>query len=429
MFGSASKPNPSSPEEAKQPLMVQGIPQEFYGGQNPVVSFKTTHKEVDVSQIGAAPVPDQLAFAEQTAVGGASSRHPVHFFSDKKKMLVATGILFIVVVIVAAGYYVWQYKASQPAASSTRPAAVVIPTTTLAESTPSTSLPVVEPPVQPPAVLSLQFPSLLLVDTIDTDNDALTDAEEEEIYRSDLGVVDTDNDSYPDGHEVYNLYSPIEKEPSHLTDSGVVSAYDNTSFGYHLLYPTPWRVASVDTDNRDVLLSSARGEYVEVRVFDRQFGKSFVDWFSEVAPTERLTDLALFTTKFKDQGLGRQDHLVYYFMTGTKIFALVYHANPTDTAINYRSTMTMIARSLRVDEKLEPISVPVTLPNFTERSSVASPSQVIPSTVVPVPSTPASSSGVTSSGVVASSTEVLPVSSTSTNQASSSTTTTSSSKI
>jgi hypothetical protein len=426
MFGSAPKPNPSSPEEVKQPLMVQGIPQEFYGGQNPVVSFKTTHKEVDVSQIGAVPVPDQKAFAEQAAVGGGNSRHPVHFFSDKKKMLVATGILFIIVVIVAAGYYIWQYKASQPAAPITRPAAVVVPTTTLAEVTPSSSLPVVVPPVQPPGVLSLQFPSLLLVDTIDTDNDALTDAEEEEIYRSDLGVVDTDNDSYPDGHEVYNLYSPIEKEPSRLTDSGVVSAYDNTSFGYHLLYPTSWKVASIDTDNRDVLLSSARGEYAEVRVFDRQFGKSFFDWFSEVAPTERLTDLALLTTKFKDQGLGRQDHLVYYFMTGTKIFALVYHANPNDTAVNYRSTMTMIARSLRVDEKVEPISVPVTLPNFTERGSGASPSQVIPSTAVSLPTTTASSEVVTSSEVSSSSTVVLPVANTSTSETSSSKTTTSS---
>lgn len=367
MFG-RSTPPAVPPEEGKQPLTVQGIPQEFYGGANPVIHFKTSTKEVDMNALNGIPVADQKAHEQQSAAGGTNPMHPVHFFSDPKKMLLASAAVLGVAVIGAGGYYLWRVQADKAAVpvvsapSTSTPVAVnTTPVTPVTETTPAVTEPV-------PTVLNakLDTPSLLLGDTADDDRDLLTD-QEESLYRSDPGVTDTDNDSYPDAHETYFLYSPVEKEPSRLLNSGAVTEYANPSFGYRMFYPTPWLVGSIDPDNRDVLFTSAGGDYIEVRVFDRPSGTGFADWLAQVAPNERLTDLMRFTTRAEEPAIARQDYLVYYFMTADKIIAMLYHPGAGQSEIAYRSTILMMARSFRAEGSLEQITVAGTLRQLGER--------------------------------------------------------------
>lgn len=47
--------------------------------------------------------------------------------------------------------------------------------------------------------------------TVDADNDGLTDASETMVYHSDPNKADTDGDKFPDGQEIKNGYSPINK--------------------------------------------------------------------------------------------------------------------------------------------------------------------------------------------------------------------------
>ena len=356
MLGKSPSDEPL-PEERKQPLTVQGIPPEFYGGANPVIHFKTTSREVDVTALGAIPVADQKAHAAQTAAGGTNALHPVHFFSDPKKLVLASVAVLGVAVLGAGAYYLLRLR-STPA-----PIARVTPrptTSVVADLSPVA--PVVEQPTTPavvPVTLNpkIETPSLLLGDTADDDQDLLTD-QEETVFRSDPGVVDTDNDSYHDAHETYFLYSPIEKEPSRLINSGTVTEYTNPNFGYTLFYPSSWLVGGVDPDNRDVLFTSISGEYIEFRVFDRPVGVSFEDWLASVAPGERMSDLQKFVTRAGENGLARQDYLMYYFQTSDKIMAMVYHPAASQTEISFRSTMLMMARSFRAGTALESFSAP-----------------------------------------------------------------------
>lgn len=352
-------PTSLPPTDRKESLSVQGIPQEFYGGANPVIHFKTTTKEVDVNALSTIPIADQKAYAEQSAAGANNPRHPVHFFSSPKKIALASVILLGVVMVGAGGYFYWQTvsRGKLTKGGSTRPPSTTVVADFLAPTTtPTPSLPVPITPVTSP-IARLEVPSLLLTDSADDDRDVLTN-QEETLYRSDVGVGDSDADSYPDGHEIYFLYSPIEKEPSRLLNSGAVTDYANSSFGYQLYYPTAWKVDSVDADNRDVLFSSLGGEYIEVRVFDRPFGTTFADWLATAVPSEKLTDLGTFATRANGTALARQDYLVYYFVTSDRIIAMVYHAAANQTEISFRSTLTMMARSFRTSQSLETVSLP-----------------------------------------------------------------------
>jgi hypothetical protein len=359
MFGSSPK-SPASGEESKSSLTVQGMPQEFYGGANPVIHFKTTDKEVDVRPAAAIPVADQKAYAEQSAVGGDSQYHPVHFFSNPKMLALVSVGLLLVVASGGFGYY-WFIMRPQTQVPAKPSEVVNVQSTT---NTPI-PIPIVDnqaPVAQPISPLNAVFnvPSLLLVDAADDDGDALSN-QEESLYRSDPGVADSDDDTYPDGHEVYFLYSPIEKEPSRLINSGTVNEYTNPVFGYQLLYPSSWRADSIDPDNRDVLFSSISGDYVEVRVFDRLLGATFSDWLAQTVPNERVDTLEIFETRSGERGLGRQDYLTYYFQTADKFVAIAYRIADSKTEVAFRNTILAMARSF----KLGGVTTPIELPSVT----------------------------------------------------------------
>ncbi|MBU1038912.1 L,D-transpeptidase family protein [Patescibacteria group bacterium] len=56
------------------------------------------------------------------------------------------------------------------------------------------------------------FPTALLAEKIDTDNDGLSDQQETDIYHTNPNLADTDGDGYLDGQEIANGYSPLHKD-------------------------------------------------------------------------------------------------------------------------------------------------------------------------------------------------------------------------
>ena len=65
-------------------------------------------------------------------------------------------------------------------------------------------------------------------------------------------MPDSDGDNFIDGRELIYLYSPINKEPVRLIDSGLVKEYVNPTFGYKVYYPAVWASGNIDKDFRDV---------------------------------------------------------------------------------------------------------------------------------------------------------------------------------
>ncbi|MFA5061843.1 MAG: hypothetical protein WC526_01725 [Patescibacteria group bacterium] len=351
-----------APAETEEQLVrVQTIPNDFYGGVNPVVKFKRVEKEV-VLQPKLSPTEKGL-LDKATAVGGSEALHPVNLVSNRKYLLIGGAALFVLFIAGASWYYIRQAYPNKPVTPAPVPITnnPVETVPVVAETSTETSVVTPEPTSTVPqfsAEAPIEFPSKLLVESVDTDQDGLTDVAEE-VFRTDPNIPDTDNDSYNDGLEVYNLYNPNGIAPVRLIDSGYVKDFVNPTFGYELYYPADWAAGNVDGSYRDMLFSTLGGENIEVRVFDHDPALSFADWFGQWAPDQNYGDLTTFGGYFKDQGMARSDHLVYYFYDANHAYVIVYHTTDSMTA-NYKSIITMIARSMRL---------PATEPTPTEATT------------------------------------------------------------
>ncbi len=350
MFG--NKAPAASGVAPKNMAMVTTIPMEFYAGANPIVTFKKVSKEVDFSK--STPLISQTekkALEKGSVVGAGRPFHPANLLTSRKALIIICGLIFVFVSVVYAIYYAMSAKKTK--LSVVAPSVQKIPVVDVVSSTPvvreeiPSSTPVILESIPTSSPSGIDFPSVLLGDSRDTDGDGLTDREELDVFHTDSTVPDSDNDKYPDGHEVYNLYNPAGKEPMRLIDAGLVKEFINPAFGYALYYPREWIVDNVDKEYRDVLFSTITGEHVEIKVFDKTPETSFPEWFSVFAPREKFADLVEFKTAFKESGLRRYDNLAFYFYTDQKVYALVYHT--TDSSlINFRSVLKMMTRSFRV---------------------------------------------------------------------------------
>ena len=80
-----------APEEKLPEINLNKIPDDFYGGNNPVIKFQT-------AQTVVAPTPPQTSilsgaekklFDKQTAVGAGNKLHPVNFMANSKFLFFA----------------------------------------------------------------------------------------------------------------------------------------------------------------------------------------------------------------------------------------------------------------------------------------------------------------------------------------------------
>lgn len=269
----------------------------------------------------------------------------------RRFLLIGAAVLFLL-FIAGAGWYYYRASTSIPPAAPPAPLPPRLESVEPGLSEPASEpafAPILEPAPAAPTIREpgIEFPSRFLADTVDLDQDGLTDLEEE-VFAADPAASDTDQDHYSDSHEVYNLYNPIGKEPIKLIDSGLIKAYTNPVWRYRLYYPKDWALGEADAEFRQVLFSTFTGEHVEVRVFDKSAGDTFSDWFARLAPQENQAELVDFSSVFKESGFRRSDYLVYYFTDSNHVYGVVYRAGSGATVIGFRTVIKMIARSFRM---------------------------------------------------------------------------------
>jgi len=340
-------------------ITVNTIPEEFYGGKDPVITFKNVNTEVDLKDKSTVLTEvEKQAFYKKTAVGGEEKGgFFVKLFTSPKYLAIFAGIIFIVSIFGVGGYYYLQNNyfnkqndigviedVSQIQNENQTPVLEVSTTTQEVILPEDQTGEIVIPPENLNLELPLEFPSVLLAESADLDSDGLTDLAEEE-FQTDPGNFDTDGDSYPDGLEVFYLYNPKGFEPQKLVDSSLVKVYENFNFSYRIYVPINWAVGSVDQEERQVLFSTLSGENIEVRVFDLRPGEDFPAWFARVAVNQDITDLLDFETRGGYFGKARNDNLVYYFINNNRVYVFLYHT--TDSMIvNYKSVLSLMVRSL-----------------------------------------------------------------------------------
>lgn len=185
---------------------------------------------------------------------------------------------------------------------------------------------------------------------IDADQDGLTDLEER-LYSTKADTADTDADSFVDGDEIKNLYDPLRGEQSRLDVSGLMNTYTNQTYQYSLLYPSSWVAQSTDRTDREVMISSASGEFFTITVQPNPNRLTPVDWYvSQAAPgadTSRLQSFSYDTWS----GVMTDDSLNVYLTRNegdpqkqTVMYVLKYNLN-TKNELNFVTTLQMMLRS------------------------------------------------------------------------------------
>jgi len=331
---------------------IHVMPDDFYGGKDPVVYYKTTERTIENGKVLKTNAPVKQSAA--ALAHGVSQIKVPSFLHSKKFKIIVVAVVFLIAIGLISWYYINQAKpkAVQPFV----PNEVVTPVPEVVEPEPVVEEivePVVpevaptttEPVVEPEKKVGLEFPSMFLADGADMDSDSLTDLEEE-MLGLDSGVWDTDGDGYCDGLEVFNLYNPKGIAPMKIIDSGLVKEYVNPIWGYRVYYPTGWAAASVDENANQVLFSALSGDYIEIWSEEMQAGEDFTDWFSRQAKGQLYSDLQTFTNRFKEEGLRRKDDLVAYFVTNNKVYVLVYHPGVTGD-ISFRHMFVIMEQSFR----------------------------------------------------------------------------------
>jgi hypothetical protein len=388
---------------------VKTIPSEFYAGTNPVVKFKDVEKEIDPLNEPGAKISknDKKLLDKETVVGGSEPLHPANLFASKKFLFIGAFLVFIISIGGGTLYYFVFDKKSN---NNTNKNIVTIPTSSASKvnnsetsstvfnnsnnntvDTNTTSTVSTEP--------FIQFPSILLSLSSDSDGDGLTD-KEEEVFGTDPGVKDTDGDGYSDSHELFYLYNPSGKEPMRLIDSSLVKEFKNDGFEYSVYYPSNWALGDVKSDGSDVLFSTITGENIEARVFDKNSGDDFSAWFSKWAPGEKFSDLVHFESYFKTKGWKRNDSLVYYFVTDSRVYVLVYHPSINSSVVNYPHVLEVMARSFQflnpnLQAKTEPTITSTSTSSTIEKNIVTSTKSGLKTPAIPTVSTTSSTNSST----------------------------------
>ncbi len=187
---------------------------------------------------------------------------------------------------------------------------------------------------------------IILPKAPDQDQDGLT-FEEEKVFNTDSAKPDSDGDGYVDGLEVVNLYNPIGFAPVKIEESGLVEVYTNPSFNYSIFYPKVWISRALDETNREILFTSATGEFIQVIVEENFEHLSALDWYLAKTPDVTAAQVKTVVTKGGLSGIQSPDELTVYFASGDYIFAIAYNVG-TKTEVNFKSIFEMMVRSFKV---------------------------------------------------------------------------------
>ncbi|MEK7618988.1 MAG: hypothetical protein AAB416_01960 [Patescibacteria group bacterium] len=186
----------------------------------------------------------------------------------------------------------------------------------------------------------------------DSDTDHLTDAEER-MYGTDPEKPDSDEDGFLDGTEVSGGFDPTKGASAKLASSSLVNAYANKTFGYSFTYPSSWLATSANQSDREVLASSATGEFISFSIHDNPDSLSPLAWATTVAASQS-GEAGPFTGTLlggSEAATSKSGLVVFLSRVSTPgsaspILEIKYNLN-TKNEINFQTTFSMILKSLK----------------------------------------------------------------------------------
>lgn len=259
--------------------------------------FNQSDNQLSSAQIAGAVAPPSNPLADENIYVMPEKFHPQKHKSNAGPTLIIASIVLLIVAIVTGSYFAYDYwKRTQLAQ-----------TVNIENSNPIP--PVQEEAVLPPAVeatsteatstasttegTNIENPSNIVPSStavsmvpvawsVDTDNDNLTDLEENLVGTS-LTNPDTDGDGFKDGDEIDSGYSPVVK------GGGVAAKLENAGFlklfstdfvddNFSTLIPKKWQVSTFKS-TKQVIITADTGEVIKISIKDNTERKSAMDWY------------------------------------------------------------------------------------------------------------------------------------------------------
>jgi len=185
-----------------------------------------------------------------------------------------------------------------------------------------------------------------IVSSTDSDNDGLTDVEEE-LFATEKNNPDSDGDQNPDGQEVITLKDPTSDESgAKLTTTGLLDVYTNPTFSYSFFYPADWLAKSLpNTNDEEVLVITNTGEFFTITVEDNPELLSPDKWY--LNQSSLSDDSELYSTTVNNQpAIWNPNRSTVYIARDNKIYALSYKIG-TEAKANFKSTFEMIIKGFQ----------------------------------------------------------------------------------
>lgn len=315
---------------------------------------KESEKPKEAPRASLAPPPPLLA-KQPPLPHGAAKISPVAA-SGGKKWVVAGVIAATLLIILGAGSWYW-YRFVRVTPWAERGTLALSPGADIpVEETSDRST--VESPAAPilPPIETHFLADRGLVSSRDSDADLLTDVEEE-LFGTDPNLPDTDFDGWPDGWEIVHLYDPVQGNARRLIESPLVTAFTNDAYGYAVLYPNTWVAQAVDgQDMKDVLLTSATGEFIQITAepYVNQATSTLEESYIRTKyPGGSTYTLHALDNKFNVRGFQTADGLTVFLEAHNALYIVRYMPG-LRSEINFKRTMAMLVAGFLVNEGVPP---------------------------------------------------------------------------
>lgn len=185
---------------------------------------------------------------------------------------------------------------------------------------------------------------IIVKEAIDTDNDGLSDLEEE-IFGTDKKLIDTDSDKYSDFLEVDNMHNP--NGVGAITNNIAIIEYLNVTYKYSLLYPSFWSISNYDND--DSIIFKIDGlQFVQVMAQKNTNNQTLEEWYKGQFSVDLIDD-AQRITKNGWSVIKSKDGLNWFLMEkdSADIFIITYNIGITKV-FNYKTIFQMMINSFKV---------------------------------------------------------------------------------
>ena len=292
--------------------------------------------------------------------------------ATSSKSLIIAAIILAAVIILVAAYFIYdssarkqlaQEQAAQNAAwqSSTPVVAEVnegvtpdnfapVVTSTGSEAT-STPEQATSSPDNTAATTTAPVAPAPPVISRDSDNDGLTDMEED-VIGTNPSKPDTDVDGYKDSSEISSGYNPLSDGSQGKTrlaeaDFIAIAKSDFAQNNFSFLYPRRWKVSFI-AENGQAIISIDTGEIIRISSLPKEQRISAMNWYLQLHPQASVSQLAPISAG-QLAGFFAPDGLTAYLTDVSKerIYSFEYLTSP-QAEFRYPALFAMIIKNFQI---------------------------------------------------------------------------------